>query len=142
MADVTLEISSKAAALDLPHAYAVVSINDFGDPCPVKRRWGLQDVLSLEFMDVGEGQMAMTPEQAREVWTFVRGLPSEVETLVIHCFAGVSRSISTAFAIADVLGMGRTCIRWVRQPAWGAVHHDPPNRHVYRLVREAGEGKP
>jgi predicted protein tyrosine phosphatase len=66
------------------------------------------DVLRLEFDDVAIGDFGMadaktiTPEQAEQVAQFVSKHFSR-KKLVIHCFAGMSRSRSMAAAIANVL---------------------------------------
>ena len=136
---------SGASELDLDERYAVVSINDPGDPCPVKTRWGLLDCLTLHFHDFDTAQVeqdewsarnAMQPEHAMQIWEFVRRYAGGCPILVVHCFAGVSRSISVAMALADGLKLGRNVIGWANRPEWiaDAAHGSPPNRHVYETM--------
>lgn len=127
-----------AGRLDLDVRYAVISINDGNEATPIKRTWGLSNLLVLHFADVGNPQMSA--DQASQVWSFVRSVG--VRTLVIHCFAGVSRSISVAMAIADVTGMGRLAIEWQSKPWHAELLDGPPNRHVYDLVKAAASPIP
>lgn len=82
-------------------------------------------------------------QQAARLWAAVReAVAGGATSLVIHCIAGLSRSASAAMAIADRLGLPRSAIDW--RPREGDfnqyVNDDPPNRHVYRTVREAYPG--
>jgi predicted protein tyrosine phosphatase len=125
-----------ASKLDLDEPYAVISINDISDNTPIQRRWGLRGLLVLHFEDVAEdGSGSMKREHADQVVDFVKGL--SVETLVVHCLAGVSRSPSMAFAIAEnTIGAGRNAVEWTSKP-WYADYADMPNKLVYRLTSEA-----
>lgn len=65
-----------------------------------------RDVLCLNFDDVAVGSAehetaeSITPEQAKQVAEFANK-HRNMKTLVVHCFAGMSRSRSMASAIAD-----------------------------------------
>jgi predicted protein tyrosine phosphatase len=138
---------SEVAAVDYDVPYAIVSIRDPGDRPPIRKRWGLRGVLPLEFHDFDPvpdvtvpdsfRAKAMQAHHAEALAAFVRGLDEDVEVLVVHCFAGVSRSISAAMAIADHLNLGRGSIEWLRAHCLDSHHLSPPNQHVYRLTREA-----
>lgn len=139
---------SKATRLDIPGKYAVVSIHDpapDGEPAKIPQRWGLVAVQWLAFHDFDLNMnyppgiwdkerhgrrlhdWAMTRTHAREVWDFVRTHWQQIETLVVHCEAGVSRSPSVAMAVADAYALGRDAISWDNLDPDG----DPPNGHVY-----------
>jgi predicted protein tyrosine phosphatase len=68
------------------------------------------DVLRLNFDDISEGDVGnpdaktITYEQAEKIAAFVKK-HRDKKKIVIHCFAGRSRSRSTAAAIADYLGL-------------------------------------
>jgi len=68
------------------------------------------DVLHLQFDDVAVGSAdheratSITPDEARKVVEFVNK-HRDASRLVIHCFAGMSRSRSMASAIADYLNL-------------------------------------
>jgi predicted protein tyrosine phosphatase len=82
-------------------------------------------VLRLSFPDAevpsdlyGETSL-FSREQATEIWTFTRQHVAEIERVIVHCDAGVSRSSAIAAALARVLndddseffggGTGPTC---------------------------------
>lgn len=110
---------SKAERLNLDTTYAVISISDpppHSGPANIKQRWGLLDVLRLEFHDfdadrwppemldtVTDGktlsEWCMNDAQAEQVARFVHKVAPIVRCLVIHCEAGASRSPSMAMAI-------------------------------------------
>jgi predicted protein tyrosine phosphatase len=68
------------------------------------------DIMRLEFDDTGmemlgiEGAKEFTKNDAKNVWLFVMK-HIDKKKLVIHCFAGLSRSRSMAAAIVDSLGL-------------------------------------
>ncbi len=136
--------------------HVIISITDpppDGGPLKAPIRFGREGVLRLEFDDfdlakIGQHdaylldsafrgrtirEWAMQPEHAVKIWDFMEQ-HADVEAVIVHCEAGASRSPSVAMALADVLGIKR-----------GRVHSeghnmagDPPNRHVYDLVRAEG----
>jgi hypothetical protein len=152
---------SGVAKLALDCRFAVLSLVDPGDFAQVPPLWGFAGLCRLQFHDFDPvpdlsvpdsfRAKAMQPEHARDAWAFLSGLREDVEVLVVHCFAGVSRSPSAAMAIADAMSLGRSVIEWGGpvnngdefeddrspfrdyNPAFGSS----PNRHVYRLMRDA-----
>ena len=52
----------------------------------------------------------------------------EVESIVIHCFAGVSRGAAIAFAVCRLLGLDDT---WI----WASNRYHPNEYCVYKLNR-------
>lgn len=126
-----------ARALDLGVTSAIISIRDPGDYFAFPARWGQRGVLPLYFRDLEKfadevaviAMKGMTPEHARQAWAFIHEHADEIDTLVIHCFAGISRSAGMAEAVAACLG-GVTIERAVQTDAQA-------NQHVYRTMREA-----
>lgn len=106
--------------------WAVISIHNPGMDkvefeCPNNK-----GVLYLEFDDVDkvkEGAVAFTIADARKVWDFIQNL-GDIDTLLIHCLMGLSRSPGVAAAIDKVL-VGD-------DKHWFATK--TPNRRVFRCM--------
>jgi predicted protein tyrosine phosphatase len=73
----------------------------------------------------------MTEAHANAIWDFVDEHCSEVQTLIVHCNAGHSRSPAVAAAICKVLG-GKDR-RFFRGKE--------PNMHVYGLMVRVGKAR-
>lgn len=129
----------KAEHLDLDERYIIISITDpqpFGEPAKIKTRWGLVDLLRLEFYDLEppyppKNEGLMTDDHAKEIWKFINQYNLDDVTLVVHCEAGVSRSPSIACAIADCLNINRTVIELSET----GFFDQPANKHCYDLIR-------
>jgi predicted protein tyrosine phosphatase len=118
-------------------AYALISIRD-----PDRRRVKiprsplLKATLELAFHDaepsagflLPENIRLMSEEDAAEIWRFVRELPVEVETLVVHCEQGMSRSPAVAAGLS--LGLGT-------DPDFFRKNYQP-NAYVLNLVAQSG----
>lgn len=107
-----------------------ISIRSPGSPIPTLSPT-LGAVLWLEFEDDpfpgwGFRNKGMTAEQGRSVAKFIRDNEGKFDTPLIHCFVGVSRSVSMACALA-MEGVGT----YVGFPT------RVPNRNVYVTTREA-----
>jgi len=86
-----------------------------------------RDHLWIDVDDVpGDQEGALTPDEAEEIVGFVRNLPP-VETLYVHCFAGMSRSAAVAAALSKA---------WTGDDG-GFWAERQPNEHVYELVLDA-----
>ncbi len=60
----------------------------------------IKDILHLKFYDSEEDLLgSMTAEDAERIAAFVRKWESRVESVVIHCFEGVSRSAGICAAL-------------------------------------------
>ena len=89
--------------------YAVISIQDshtggFGFRFEENRF--CDGVLTLQFDDIDRpvpGAVLFSPEQARRILDFVRE-HRQTETLLVHCYAGQSRSRAVGAAAARLLG--------------------------------------
>jgi predicted protein tyrosine phosphatase len=116
-------------------SYVVISIHDPNTQPPyVPEQPGLIDKLVLVFDDAEEvpdnplpAQITlMSREQAEQVHRFFEKHREEVQTVVVHCEGGVSRSPAVAAALCRALG-GDDELFWQEYQ---------PNRHVYRLLLE------
>ena len=67
-------------------------------------------------------------QQAEEIWTFTQQHVSEIERIIVHCDAGISRSPAVAAALARVLNDDDA-------EFFGGQYR--PNRRVYRFLLEA-----
>jgi predicted protein tyrosine phosphatase len=122
---------------------AVISITDpvTATSTPLALKDGWHSVLRLEFHDIDLDQLVqpflraqvreyctlMTPDQAREIVTFVARIQSNgASGIMVHCEAGVSRSAAVAKWIADRHGL--------RLSDEATAAH---NRYVYRMLEEA-----
>lgn len=71
----------------------------------------IKDILYLEFYDISynsqeifKGYAPMTDEDAVKIKDFVLKWKDEVDTLWVHCDAGISRSAGVAAGILEALG--------------------------------------
>ena len=115
-----------------PEGAALISIMNHKRDC--LERYPAERVLRLCFDDAEDSrfwQNLMTEEQADAICAFVLRYAREIDTLIIHCAAGASRSPAVA---AGILGG----LRQDESQVWqNPAYH--PNPRVYRMVREAFE---
>ena len=113
-----------------PERVALISIMNHKRDCLV--RYPAERVLRLCFDDAEDSrfwQNLMTEEQADAICAFVLHYGREIDWLIVHCSAGVSRSPAVA---AGILGG----LRQDESGIWNNPDYQP-NLLVYRLVREA-----
>lgn len=118
---------------DLP--WACISIWDDHNFPEIKSE-NRVELLQLIFKDYRHPdpdlEYVFTREQADQIALFAERNWDRVGMLMIHCYAGISRSTAVAQAISDVY-----------QPEYseliGKVYW--PNPHVYELVTEAFQGR-
>jgi predicted protein tyrosine phosphatase len=113
-----------------PERTALISIMDHKRDC--LERYPARRVLRLCFDDATETgfwQNLMTQEQADAICAFVLRYGREIDTLIVHCTEGVSRSPAVAAGILGGLHQDEGIIR--NNPAY------LPNSLVYQMVREA-----
>ncbi len=113
-----------------PERTALISIMDHKRDCI--ERYPAARVLRLCFDDateLGFWQNLMTQEQADAICAFVLRYGREIDTLIVHCTEGVSRSPAVAAGILGGLRQDEGIIR--NNPAYH------PNALVYQLVIEA-----
>jgi len=85
-------------------------------------RIAFDDVDPVTFPGSNPDLHPISQDQATKIASFVSGLPSSVQTLVIHCKSGISRSGGIAKAVAE-----RFRLRF-------PVGYKEYNRHVCELV--------
>lgn len=91
--------------------YAVISIQDTvhgGLGFELKENDYCKGVLTLYFDDIEKPQtdaQRFTNEQAAEIIRFIRAHSDDVDSLLIHCFAGISRSKAVAKFAREMLGL-------------------------------------
>lgn len=108
----------------------LISIRSPGSVVP-EFQPGYVDILFLEFEDdCFEGwetrQRGMTVVQGALVARFVEKNRGKFDVILVHCFVGVSRSVSMAMALAMEL--------LIHYPEWPSR---VPNRNVYITTRQA-----
>lgn len=89
-----------------------------------------KDVLFLEFHDTNVADHGMTlfdRSHAEKILSFIRRYTDEVDLLVVHCNAGMSRSPAVAAALSKIY-LGDDSV-------WFATK--TPNSLVYRTILEA-----
>ena len=87
--------------------------------------------ISLAFDDITEvadSQTLLSEAQCHQIKDFVLDHAEEVESIVIHCLAGVSRGAAIAFAICRLLGMDDM---WI----WTSNCYKPNSYCVEKLNR-------
>lgn len=88
------------------------------------------DILYLFFDDIDhDAPTAMTAEQAKEIADFVNKYKDDVEQIIVHCDAGMSRSARCAAAIMKYLFGNNESIFNSKKYA--------PNLHCYSLTLNA-----
>lgn len=144
----SIKVSSKrrAESMDLA-GHKVISILDPNDYAELKL--DEQHILRLNFDDVEEDDYEfdrMLPVQGKAILDFVYkvlALPEGYD-LLIHCHAGLSRSVSIAIAIKEILDFSGP-LHWYKQELdldWITDSVLPlvklpdiaPNKHVYKTV--------
>ncbi len=112
---------------------AVISIRNPGEPKPrIQIKGRCVGVLYLEFHDaervpgvkVSEDVVMMKPEHACSVWAFFEEHRQKIDTIVVHCYAGMSRSPAMAAAISEACG----------DRIENFFTHYQPNDHVFHLM--------
>jgi predicted protein tyrosine phosphatase len=127
--------SRRALEAVQPHEVAHVIISITSGPediAHLRRNDQCKGVLRLHFPDaeVASDQfpeaVLFAPADARQIWAFVLGHP-EVQRIVVHCDAGVSRSPAVAAALARILN---------GDDAEYFAGRYRPNMRVYRMLLE------
>lgn len=95
---------------ELTDTYAVISIQDTahgGFGFELKKNEYCKGVLTLYFDDIEKPQQdakQMTEGQAAEIIQFIKEHTGDADTLLIHCFAGISRSKAVEKYAREMLG--------------------------------------
>jgi len=105
---------AKAYCPEPGERYAVLSFVDVGVEVPrIERRAGLVERLVISCDDCtpedppfnGRRLKPLSEAQARQAARFVHANAERIDTLFVHCHAGLSRSPGAALAIAEVLAI-------------------------------------
>jgi predicted protein tyrosine phosphatase len=118
---------------EVPHV--IISITSNPDDVARLRLTNMcRGVLRLSFPDAeapsplyAEANL-FSRKQASDVWTFTQQHLSEIQRIIVHCDAGVSRSSAVAAALARVLNDDDT-------EFFGGRYR--PNMRVYRILLDA-----
>jgi predicted protein tyrosine phosphatase len=117
---------------DVP--YVVISITSAPDDVArIPRSSALRAILRLSFadadVDAPAGLVLFDEAHARSIVEFVRAHERDIDRIVVHCDAGMSRSPAVAAAITR--SMGEDDAAWFKRYR--------PNMRVYRRLLEALE---
>lgn len=107
--------------------WAVISISEPDAP-PAALQEGWHSILRLDFHDIDiqqEPYVMFTPDQAIQIIEFTKMIEgcNEVEGILVHCRAGISRSAAVAKWIAERYGLPF--------PETYMLY----NKHVYKVLR-------
>ena len=112
--------------------YAVISVQD-SHTCGFGFRFcesnACKGALTLIFDDIDrpvDGAVLFSEEQADEIISFIKN-NTDVDTLLIHCYGGQSRSLAIGIFAAGMTGLGDETY---------FDHGRNPNPHVLRVLRE------
>lgn len=107
----------------------IVSIDTDGDHVKLNRNASIKDVLCLTFDDVETGDTAITEHHAEQIANFVRRWINKVDTVIVHCDAGVSRSA----------GIGAAIMKWANGDDSAIFNNGRfiPNMRCFRMMLNA-----
>jgi len=102
-------VHGKSAIISIVDTCRVEPNSPFAKP-PELSEWTHKLQLAFDDVDVNKdpeeafncGYTPMSIQDAESIIGFICGLPPEVETIVVHCAAGISRSGGVARFIAEV----------------------------------------
>jgi len=104
---IAIQILSQTLAetTDQKEPYFVISIVPWNcDEAKIKESENLKDILRLSFDDTETGKNAISSEQAEKIKDFVLfNLQKGVNSCIIHCLMGVSRSAGVGAAISKAI---------------------------------------
>lgn len=118
-----------------PHDFTsvIISITDIDKELNnliVNTNNGIKSVLQVQFDDYDQGEPnCITEKDAEKIAEFVKRTADKVDTVIVHCEAGISRSAGVAAAISKYLFNDDTAIFNNRQYC--------PNMTCYRYVLNA-----
>jgi len=114
--------------------HIVISIGDPDQPrAKLPELDSRVNALFLKFSDIDREvdyptAKLFTKEQAKEIWTFFQLYKDKINTIVVNCEAGISRSSATAAALAKAIGQDIEDSKFFK--------YYLPNRFVYRMILE------
>jgi hypothetical protein len=119
-----------AEQVDPASNWAVISISDPTMRKEVKLNPNWRYKLELDFHDIDtefKGFTLFNNDMAKQIIDFVKDMISKgIDVIVVHCWAGQSRSKAVAKFISDYFGYLTTYpIKW----------DEPYNKHVYEVLQ-------
>lgn len=114
--------------------WAAISVATYSEDWPNLSEENRVGLLQLAFHDIDEaiyGYGLISEDQAFQVLEFVDQVWDKIETLLIHCEAGISRSPAIAAAISRIK-IGHD---------GGYFNTHIPNRYVYRALLKMNENR-
>lgn len=119
---------------DLKEDYIVISLNDTGYNTVIYKNKHIVDTLKLWFDDIEleipdeEDLVLMTNSDAEKIKEFIDTYKDEVNNIMVHCTAGISRSGAVGCVLSRYLNGDDEYLleagRYI------------PNKHVYKLMCE------
>jgi len=117
------------------HSWGCISIATTADDFPRIRRDYRHDLLQLAFADItipADNYILFHDDHAHDILDFVTRNWEDIDTLMVHCDAGISRSSAVAAAIAH-FKLGDES-EFFDEPF-------DPNTRVYQTLREVATGR-
>jgi len=124
------ELLYKCKSKDL-NKCIVISINCPNNPTEIKNE-NIIDILKLEFHDIEtpkENLVAMSVADGFKIKEFIEKYKNTVDSIIIHCTAGISRSAGIGCAIAMYLNGSDDYL-------WASGNYIPSKR-CYKITLEA-----
>jgi len=142
MKNIQIRSKPKAAEFTCDEKWAAISVSTRPGEWPelkTENRVGLLQLSFLDFSFVSDNLRKQYPDmdnhifnatQAEKILEFMDGVKDEIDTLLVHCEAGISRSPAIAAAI-DKIYLGNDAKRYFREYR--------PNILVYHVTTHVAE---
>lgn len=92
----------KYSSFNKPHL--LISITNPGAKVRIPKTHYCKETLNLEFLDIEDiGEDSFDQGIARNILDFVNSHSDGVHTIVVHCGAGLSRSVAVASALSKII---------------------------------------
>jgi len=122
---------SKAKEFTCDRPWAAISISSFEGDLPKLNMCQRVDLLQLIFEDTEFNRSdCFQPEDAKRILEFVEKVKDKIEVLLVHCFAGWSRSPAVAAAIDKIFNNKNE-----KENMHYWTHYEP-NMLVYKTIVE------
>lgn len=138
--DIKVRSRSGAQKFSCSDPWAAISISTEPNEFPELKEDNRVGLLQLCFWDIENPRLEesavsnklMSTEQAKQVISFVQEMLPQIDTLLVHCEAGVCRSPAVAAAIAYIL--------WGKESTKVYFNNFTPNTYVYNKILETHFG--
>lgn len=105
---------------------AMICLADVGSKLVAGEGWKFR--IPLYFQDVDTNvEGAFNEGHALQIYTFLERLPKEIDTIYVHCFAGISRSAAVAMYIAERYNIEEALEEFRSYTLY--------NKRIYRILR-------